>query len=103
MTPYGELLPCIEIRESFGSLLSQEFNDIWFSPAAKKWREPRLKDMKDGDSHGLYSFCDHCPGMAKNENGEAFKLTQYSRLVAEVKRQVSQEIQSERGTPQIEV
>ena len=91
VTAYGELLPCIEIRESFGSLVEQDFKTVWNSEAAIKWRTPKLKDMKDGDSHGLYAFCDHCPGMAKNETGEAFKLTQYSKLVAEVKRQVSLE------------
>lgn len=94
VNPYGELLPCIEIRDSFGNLSTEKFEDIWHSEAAKKWRTPKLKNMKDGEGEsGLYSFCDHCPGMAKNEHGEAMKLTSYTKLVGEVKRQVYQESQ----------
>ena len=91
VNPYGELLPCIEIRESFGHLSTEPFEKLWNSETAKKWREPRLKDLTDPGEKGLYGFCDHCPGMAKNEHGDPMKLTSYTKLVAEVKRSVAQE------------
>lgn len=91
VTPYGDVLPCIEIRESFGNLVTQNFDDIWYSDAALKWRTPKIKDMKLNSREGIYSFCDHCPGMAKNEQNSPFELLPYTRLVAEVKRQVNQE------------
>jgi radical SAM protein with 4Fe4S-binding SPASM domain len=91
VNPYGELLPCIEIRESFGNLSQESFHDIWNSAPARKWREPRIKNLTDKGEPGLYGFCDHCPGMAKNEHGDPMKLTDYTKVVAEVKRQVYQE------------
>lgn len=94
VNPYGELLPCIEIRESFGNLAHQSFDEIWNSQAAKKWRDPRIADMKDKGEKGLYSFCDHCPGMAKNEHGDPMKLTNYTKLVAKVKRDVYEEFRA---------
>ena len=92
VNPYGELLPCIEIREPFGNLVTESFQKIWHSEVAKKWRTPKLKDMTDAGEPGLYSFCDHCPGMAKNEHGDEMKLTSYTKLVASVKRQIHQEV-----------
>jgi len=91
VNPYGELLPCIEIREPFGSLVKESFADIWYSEPAKRWREPRLTDMKGEDLDSLYSFCDHCPGMAKNENGKPFEMLPYSKVVAAAKKQVHEE------------
>lgn len=92
VNPYGELLPCIEIRDSFGSLTESSFADIWYSSEALKWREPRVKDIGD-DKENVYSFCDHCPGMAQNEHGKAFEMTDYSKVVARAKKQVYQEFQ----------
>lgn len=98
VNPYGELLPCIEIRESFGSLVTQSFAEIWHSPAAIKWRTPRLKDLTNPDDVGIYSYCDHCPGMAMHEHGDPMALTDYTRLVGEVKKQVHNEVESEDAT-----
>ncbi|MEM7646556.1 MAG: radical SAM protein [Pseudomonadota bacterium] len=91
VTPYGELLPCIEIREPFGSLVTADFKDIWFGASAAKWREPRVKEIKENHDPTEYSFCEHCPGQAKNEHGDAFKLTPYSKVIAQVKKQVHHE------------
>lgn len=91
VTAYGELLPCIEIRESFGSLVESSFSEIWYSDLAKKWRDPKVDQLGEDGKASLYSFCDHCPGMAKNEHGKAFELTSYTKLIAQVKEQVYQE------------
>jgi AdoMet-dependent heme synthase len=94
VNPYGELLPCIEIRDSFGSLVTQSFKDIWYSENALKWRTPKINNMKSLGEDNLYSFCDHCPGMAKNEIGDPFKMTDYSQLVAKAKKHVFMEFKS---------
>lgn len=88
VNPYGELLPCIEIREPFGSLVTQKFEDIWYSPQALRWRSPRVKDLTHAEDQNIYSFCDHCPGMAMHEHGDPMALTDYTRLLGQVKKQV---------------
>ena len=93
VTAYGELLPCIEIREPMGSLVDNSFENIWAGKTAEKWRTPRIGDIKNNEDMELYSFCDHCPGMAKNEHGDPLRVSNYTKLVADVKRQVYQEMQ----------
>lgn len=103
VNPYGELLPCIEVRESMGSLVTEKFSDIWNSDSAQKWRQPKVKDLKDIGSLELYGHCEHCPGMAKNEHGDPMKPTCYSKQVAEVKQQVFKEFQQEAKVPTDEI
>ena len=76
-------------------MVKEKFQDIWFNQAAEKWRKPKVKDLKDIGSLELYGHCEHCPGMAKNEHGDAMKPTCYSKQVAEVKQQVFKEFQKE--------
>ena len=91
VTPYGELLPCIEIRESMGSLADEPFEKIWQSPTALKWRNLKVKDLKNAGDIDEYNFCDHCPGMALHEHGKPMEPTDYSRQVAQVKQSVAKE------------
>lgn len=75
VTRYGELLTCLEIRESLGSLVTSDFDELWFhSPIAKKWRELKNKDLN-------CSSCEHCPGAAMQENNKATHVTDYSRMI----------------------
>lgn len=92
VTPYGELLPCIEIRESFGNLATDDFKTIWNSETALKWRMPKVKDLQDPIDHGDYGFCEHCPGMAKNEHQNPLRLTDYTKLIGRVRKQVYEEL-----------
>lgn len=87
VTAYGELLPCIEIREPLGSLLSASFAELWRSPSVNPWRMMKNKDLKDVSST-LVSFCEHCPGMAKNEGGAANAVGCFTKTLAEVKKEV---------------
>ena len=92
VNPYGELLPCIEIRESLGNLTTQSFTDIWMSETADRWRKLLVKDLKDYPLSADGSFCDHCPGMAKNEDKDPHQVSHYARKLAEIKRAVNREI-----------
>lgn len=92
VTAYGELLPCIEIREPFGNLAKEKFKDIWYKNS--KWRDLRVKDLSGYDNDlSLQNFCDHCPGAAKNEIGVGEQITSFTKMIAEVKRQVNLETQ----------
>jgi radical SAM protein with 4Fe4S-binding SPASM domain len=87
VTPYGDLLPCIEIRESLGNLVEQSFSDVWQNPEVDQWRKLTNQDINGAD----LSFCDHCPGMAKNELGDPNQVLSYAKKVGEVKSRVRRE------------
>lgn len=89
VTAYGELLPCIEIRESLGSLIEKPFAELWHGESVQKWRHLKWQDIQGADQQTA-SFCDHCPGMAKNETGDAKKTTCFSKDLAKIKQELSQ-------------
>ncbi len=88
VTAYGELLPCIEIREPLGNLLQTPFSELWNGPNVQKWRHLKWHDIEGADQQTV-NFCDHCPGMAKNEVGDAKKTTCFSKDLAKIKQELS--------------
>lgn len=84
VTAYGDLLTCIDIREPLGNLKTENFSDVWNSYTAKKWREIKNKDLKFSDFESR-SECEHCPGMAFHETGDAYQVTEYETIVARAK------------------
>jgi len=98
VTAYGELLGCIDVRESFGSLLTEDFSTIWNSPIALKWRNLKLKDIKGINIlSGCGHFCEHCFGMAIHESDTPLTLTEGSKVLASVKEAVYQSSFNEQG------
>jgi AdoMet-dependent heme synthase len=85
---YGDLFPCIEIRDSLGNLLEKSFQELWHGEKVQPWRQMRWKQVKDVDQDTV-SFCDHCPGMAKNETGDPLQTTCFSKQVAQIKKELS--------------
>lgn len=85
---YGDLFPCIEIRDSLGNLLQKPFAELWHGEKVKPWRDMKWKDVKSADQD-MISFCDHCPGMAKNETGDPLKMTCFSKSVAKIKKELA--------------
>ncbi len=91
VTPYGELLTCIEVREPLGLLTETPFEELWAGPVAEKWRNLKVGALKNRDSDGSESFCDHCPGMALHEDNDPLKVSSYAKTVALIKRDVARE------------
>ncbi len=89
VTAYGELLPCIEVREPMGSLIDESFETLWNNPSVQPWRDMRLSDLSRKSETG---FCEHCPGMAKNEVGDLHQELDFSVMLSEVKSKVSQDL-----------
>lgn len=92
VTPYGELLTCIEVREPLGLLTEKSFSELWNGPVAQKWRNIKVGDLKNRDSDGTESFCDHCPGMALHEHSDPLHISFYSKTVAQIKREVARAV-----------
>jgi MoaA/NifB/PqqE/SkfB family radical SAM enzyme len=93
VTPYGELLGCIEIRQPLGNLAFEPFEKLWYSQTAEQWRQVKNKDLKfsDPSDHDCESFCDHCPGMALHENKDAFTITKDTVRIATIKKRIYEE------------
>jgi len=91
VNPYGELLPCIEIRKPLGSLVRQSFSEIWGTEKVASFRTMKVGELKNTGGLATYSFCDHCPGMALHEHGDARKVTNFSLMLSQVKKQVAKE------------
>jgi MoaA/NifB/PqqE/SkfB family radical SAM enzyme len=89
VTYSGELLPCIEIRESLGNLLKTDFSELWQNHTANQWRSVKWTDIENADQK-MVSFCDHCMGMAKNETGSHLKMTCYSKMLASIKNEYAE-------------
>ncbi len=85
---YGDLFPCIEIRDSLGNLLESSFHELWHGEKVQPWRKMKWNQVKDVDQDTV-SFCDHCPGMAKNETGDPLKTTCFSKQLAKIKKEIS--------------
>lgn len=85
INPYGELLPCIEIRDSLGSLVHGTFEEAWHSHAVKKWRNMKVKDLKGTGGLEFQNYCDHCPGMAHNETKKSDTISCYTKTIATAK------------------
>ncbi len=93
VTPHGDLLVCLEVRESLGNLRERPFSELWSGPIAQKWRNIKNSDLKaEGGSCGSKSHCEHCPGIAKHEAGDALMMTAYSLKMARIKAQVASEL-----------
>lgn len=88
VTPYGDLLTCLEVRESIGNLREASFAELWRSPKAESLRNFRTKDLKFETGCGDGAFCDHCPGMARAEVGDPMAPVPFLMELAAIKRAV---------------
>lgn len=94
VTAYGELLTCIEVREPLGSLVENSFNELWQGAVAKKWRDLKIEDIQNRPSDSSAKFCDHCPGMARNEHGNELRISDYALEQARIKKAVYEKYRS---------
>jgi AdoMet-dependent heme synthase len=91
VTAYGELLTCIEVREPLGLLTEKPFAELWASATARKWRDMKIGDLKGLPEGRALGFCEHCPGMARNESGDPTQVIPYAAQSARIRAQVFEE------------
>jgi radical SAM protein with 4Fe4S-binding SPASM domain len=87
---YGDLLTCLEVRESLGNLKTASFQDLWHSPLADKLRGYQVRDLKFESSCGDGAYCDHCPGVARAETGDGMAPVPFLMEIARIKRKVNE-------------
>ena len=88
ISPYGEVYPCVSIREKCGDLNRQSLSEIWQAPILKKLRATKFSDLKECSTCPLRSYCKHCPGLALLEDGDLFGPSQASCTLARARKTV---------------
>ena len=70
ISPYGDVYPCIQIRESAGNVIENDFRSIWVKSASlNRLRRLRVKDLKGCAGCTYLDRCSYCPGIAFWESG----------------------------------
>ncbi|MDD2920251.1 radical SAM protein [Rhodoferax sp.] len=68
ISPYGDVLPCVQFPLLSGNVRQTRFLDIWQnSPALKKVRAISMADLQSCSSCAHGSSCSRCPGLAHME------------------------------------
>jgi radical SAM protein with 4Fe4S-binding SPASM domain len=71
ISPYGDVLPCVQMPIPAGNLRRQSFEEIWLgSKAMKRVRAVRESQLPDCSSCSIRQFCERCPGLAHMEGGD---------------------------------
>lgn len=92
VTSYGDLLPCIEVREPLGNLISHSFQEIWNRKHLDHIRYMNVGEIAGVPNGVSKNDCEHCPGMSKNEGLNANCVVSFSSKVSQIKWKVVNEL-----------
>ncbi|MBC7542571.1 MAG: radical SAM protein [Candidatus Sericytochromatia bacterium] len=86
LSPYGDVYPCMQIKNSQGNVRTQDIADIWQNaPFLQYLRGLTLRDFSSCAGCSAVGGCDFCPGMALMETGDLLgHSTQSCNLTAMV-------------------
>jgi radical SAM protein with 4Fe4S-binding SPASM domain len=71
ISPYGDVLPCVQLPKAAGNLRRQRFADIWYrSPAMEEVRSVRDTQLPVCSHCEIRKYCERCPGLALVEGGD---------------------------------
>jgi len=70
VSPYGEVSPCVILREHCGNLTQSPLKEIWESHFFKKIRCIELENLTECRRCDFSGYCDRCSGLALLETGD---------------------------------
>jgi radical SAM protein with 4Fe4S-binding SPASM domain len=70
ITPYGDLVPCIQLPLRFGSMRNRSFAKLWNSDRAVTFRIREQQLYAECEACGMQSYCSRCHGLAWAESGD---------------------------------
>lgn len=88
ISPYGEVYPCVALRESCGNVRKTSLAQIWQSPVLEKIRKVGFEDLKECRECKEASYCDRCAGVAWMETGDMLGVSPHDCVLARVRRDV---------------
>jgi len=69
ITPYGDLIPCIQLPVRFGSLQNRPFADLWNGARAASFRARERRLLAECETCRVRIYCSRCHGLAWAESG----------------------------------
>lgn len=82
ITPFGDVLPCLAIRQSAGNLRERKFKEIWADSALDKIKNARYASLKECAACSLFEYCPRCSGVALAECGSVFGRSESACMAA---------------------
>jgi radical SAM protein with 4Fe4S-binding SPASM domain len=70
ISPYGMVVPCIQLPIPFGSLQKCSFSAVWNGSAAARFRKQEQRLLAECEKCADRTFCSRCHGLAFFEAGE---------------------------------
>jgi radical SAM protein with 4Fe4S-binding SPASM domain len=70
ISPYGDVLPCVQMPIPAGNLRQRSFEEVWFdSNAMNRVRAVRESQLPVCSGCSIQKYCERCPGLAHMEGG----------------------------------
>lgn len=86
ISPYGDVLPCVQLPKAAGNLRRQRFTEIWYrSPALEEVRSVRDTQLPVCSRCEIRKYCERCPGLALMEGGDLLGAYERACELAEQK------------------
>lgn len=86
ISPYGEVFPCVTLRQHCGNISEEPLSGIWEHKVFRRLRAITLNDLPKCASCGLSYYCDRCAGLAWMEAGDMLGVSTNDCTLAAVRR-----------------
>ena len=90
ISPYGDVLPCVQMPIPAGNLRRQSFEEVWFdSSAMSRVRGVRESQLPICSTCSIRNYCERCPGLAHMEGGDLLGAYERACDMAELNARVA--------------
>jgi radical SAM protein with 4Fe4S-binding SPASM domain len=90
ISPYGDVLPCVQMPIPAGNLRRQSFREVWFdSRTMNRVRAIRESQLPVCSSCSIREYCERCPGLAHMEGGDLLGAYERACEMAELNARVA--------------
>lgn len=86
ISPYGEVFPCVVLRQTCGNLKELPLKEIWQTAVLKKIRSIKFKDLGRCLKCSFSYYCDRCAGLALLEGKDLLGLSINDCVVAKARK-----------------
>lgn len=92
ITPAGEVLPCLAIRQSAGNIRQAPLSRIWKSPDLDRIRNLRYCTLPECRDCAYLAFCSRCSGAALAECGNIAGKSDCACIVAKAAKRATESL-----------